>query len=118
MQEAADEVRRAVGVDRPGPAKIDPHVRVVLGDRDQLIAVRIRRVHQHEPCLGIAREQRAEVSRSDPVDRHLPGAGVVTRVELEGQVVLDGELDTLRPAPVTQHQPRRLLDLAPGQHDS
>ena len=28
------------------------------------------------------------------------------------------KLDAVRPAPVTQHQPRRLIDLAPGQHDS
>ena len=39
-------------------------------------------------------------------------------VELEGQVVLDGKLDTARPAPVAQCQPGRLLDLASRQHRS
>src|SRR4029079_16347425 len=39
-------------------------------------------------------------------------------VELEGQVVLIGKVDTARPAPITQCQPGRLLDLTSRQNRS
>lgn len=99
---AAYEVGGSIGVDGPGPAEIDVDVLVVFGQGDNFFAVGIGDVHEDEAGVEVFGQEATEVARFDAADGHAVGAGVITGVKFEGEVVFDREFDTARPAPVAK----------------
>ena len=102
MDEAAQKVARAVGVDAPRPTHVHPDVTIVLCEGDQFIVVRIGDVHQDEFGVRITGEEFAHVPGGNPPHRHAVVSGVVAGVNLERQVMLDCQFNAPRPAPIAE----------------
>ena len=104
VNHAMHKISRAVRVDAPSPAQIDIDVGVVLGHRGQLATVWIGGVHQDKASLWVAPNEFTQMRGPHRIDDHIAIARQIAGVNLEGQVVLSGQLRPARPAPITQTQ--------------
>ena len=79
----------------------------MLGQRDELIAVRIGNVHKHKASVEILSQKPAKIASLDAVNRHAIIPCVIARMNLERQIVFNRQFHTACPAPVAKAQPHR-----------
>ena len=115
VDKAAHKIARSIRIDGPRPTQIGPDIFVVLGQCDELIAVRIGNVHQHKPGVEVLGQKPAQIARFDAIHRHAVVASIIARVEFEGQIVFYREFHAACPAPVAKAQSQRFGNLVVGR---
>src|SRR5437870_5405728 len=87
-QKALDELAGRERRENPGPAEIDDDVRMMLREREELLLLRPRRVHEDERHVRICRDERSNLAHVVERPGHVrsPRPRQVPEVELHGKV--------------------------------
>jgi hypothetical protein len=105
MDTSAEEITRTVRINAPRPAEVNPDVTIVLRKSHQFIVVRVGDVHQDKLRVEITSKQGTHITRGDAPHWHPIIACIVTCVNFKGEVVFNCELNTARPAPISETEP-------------